>query len=196
MWFYYFASFVVRHYLRIFHGFHILGLENIPKEETGGLGLVVACNHMSTLDPPAIGSIFPREISFMAKKELFERQPMRWIAIMLNSFPVDRSKNDMGAIKEALRRIKNGVAVGIFIEGTRNQGSAEAMNGAAFLAQRAAVPLLPTAIWREGRAYYIRFGIPVMPEGKSREEMQTLTEGLKHDIYSMIPELSQVVLEA
>ncbi len=187
-WFYYLAAFAVRNYARLFLGLQVRGLENVPKTP----GLVVASNHFSTFDPPVIGSLVPREIHFMAKKELFESQPMRWLSEHLMAFPVDRSKSDMRAIKEALRYLKEGLAVGIFPQGTRTVTSTaadkEAHGGAAFLAQRAGVPLLPAAIWREGRNFRVSFGEPIVPQGRSREEMSALTRELMSRIDALLPE--------
>ena len=185
LWFYYLASFVVRNYARIFHGFRVIGLELIPKAE--GRGLIIAGNHISSFDPPLIGSIVPREIHFMAKRELFEKQPLRWVVEHLMAFPIDRTKGDTKGIKEALRFLKSGVAIGIFPQGTRNAGDAAALDGAAFLAQRAGVPLQPVAIYEERGKLRIRFGAPFEPQGKSREEMSQLTHTLMAQINALIP---------
>ncbi len=184
MWFYYLTGFIFRNYLRLFFGLRVYGRENVPLEG----GLVVASNHISWYDPPLVGSTIPREIRYMAKKELFQKQPMRWLAQALKSFPVDREGPDTGAIKEALRFLQAGKAVGIFPEGTRYAEAGQAFHGAAFLAQRAKAPLLPVALWREGRRFCIRFGEPIYPQGKSRQEMVTLTEELMRRVRAMIPE--------
>lgn len=190
-WFYYLASFAVRNYARLILDFRVYGLDNVPRTP----GLVVASNHFSTFDPPIIGSVVPREIHFMAKKELFESQPMRWLSEHLLAFPVDRSKSDMRAIKEALRYLKEGLAVGIFPQGTRASTNKEALDGAAFLAQRAGVPLLPTAIWREGRKFRVRFGEPILPQGRSREEMSAMTQELMTRIDALLPKDMDAGLE-
>ena len=183
-WFYYLAAFAVRNYARLFLGLKVYGAENVPSKP----GLVIASNHFSTFDPPMIGSVTRREVHFMAKKELFESQPMRWLAEHLMAFPVDRSRSDMRAIKEALRYLKGGLAVGIFPQGTRKAANKDAHGGAAFLAQRANVPLLPAAIWREGRNFRVSFGEPIAPQGRSREEMSALTRELMARIDALLPE--------
>ena len=139
LWFYYLASYLVRNYARLFRRLKVEGLELVPL--SGTQGLIVASNHASSFDPPLIGSLVPREIHFMAKRELFETQPLRWVCEHLMAFPIDRNKGDTKGIKEALRFLKSGLAVGIFPQGTRNAGDAAALDGAAFLAQRAGVPL-------------------------------------------------------
>ncbi len=184
LWFYHLASYLVRNYARLFRGLKVEGLELIPRAETRGL--IVAGNHISSFDPPLIGSLVPREIHFMAKRELFERQPSKWVSEHLMAFPIDRSRGDTRGIKEALRLLRSGVAVGIFPQGTRNTGEAAALDGAAFLAQRADVPLQPVALWREGGRLRVRFGRPLYAKDKSRAEMRALTETLMAEIKAML----------
>ncbi|CAA9587057.1 MAG: Acyl-CoA:1-acyl-sn-glycerol-3-phosphate acyltransferase [uncultured Truepera sp.] len=185
LWFYHLASYLVRNYARLFLGLKVEGLDLIPQE--GSRGLIIAGNHISTFDPPLIGSLVPREIHFMAKRELFQTQPLKWVVEHLLAFPIDRSRGDTRGIKEALRFLQSGVAIGIFPQGTRNTGDAAALDGAAFLAQRAGVALQPVAIWFEGRRLRVRFGEPFYAQDKSRAEMRTLTDTLMARISTMLP---------
>lgn len=184
LWFYLLVKHGFYLFARVFLRLRIEGRERIPTEG----GLVVASNHISALDPPVMGVSIPREVHYMAKRELFENRYLRALVLGLRSFPVDRSGHDIGAIKEALRRLERGLAIGIFAQGTRNVGNAQALDGAAFLAQRAGVPLLPAAVWREGWRYRVRFGEPIMPRGRSREEVKTMTEELMRRVDALLPE--------
>jgi len=157
LWFYRFARWAFRSFARLFYGLKVSGLEHVPAHG----GLVVACNHFSSLDPPIVGVSVPREIHFMAKQELFDRPASRLLMLGLRAFPVRRGGSDTGATRAALRRVQDGLAVGIFIQGTRNSGDVAALNGAAFLALRGGAALLPTAVWREGRAFRVHFGEPL-----------------------------------
>ncbi|MEZ4606703.1 MAG: lysophospholipid acyltransferase family protein [Deinococcales bacterium] len=181
-WFFYFARYSVLGYVRLFHGLSIEGQENIPSKG----GLIVAANHFSSLDPPVLGVCVPRPIDYMAKKELFDTTFGNILMQGLIAFPVDRSKADMTAIKEALRRLQQGRVVGIFIQGTRNAGDAEALNGAAFLAQRGNVPIVPAAIWRKSRRFYVRFGSPLQAGDRSKETMQALTNATMERIHELM----------
>jgi 1-acyl-sn-glycerol-3-phosphate acyltransferase len=183
-WFYIFGRTLALIVLKLFYRLRVEGMERVPRSG----GLVVASNHISTLDPPVVGVSVPREIHFMAKKELFEGRWLGPIIRGLRAFPVDRRGGDIGAIKGALRRLTGGLAVGIFAQGTRNAGDADALDGAAFLAQRAGVPILPAAVWREGRHYRVRFGEPLLPEGRSKEEMAALTDQLMERVRDLLPE--------
>lgn len=182
-WFMPTAIFAVRTFARLFYGLKVYGLENIPP--TGGA--VVACNHVSTWDPPIVGVAINRKLEFMAKKELFEKPLLRAMMRGLRAFPVDREGQDIGAIKEALRRLAAGRMIGVFVQGTRNSGDAAALDGASFLAQRAAVPLIPGAIWREGRSFHVSFGAPITPTGRSREDAKALTQDVMARIGALIP---------
>jgi len=178
-----FATFVVRAYATLFHGLRVSGLEHVPQ----GVGLVVACNHESSWDPPIVGVSINRKLEFMAKKELFAKPLSRAVMRGLRAFPVDREGQDIGAIKEALRRLQAGRAIGIFVQGTRNAGDAAALDGAAFLAQRAGTPLLPAAIWREGRNFRVAFGPALAAAGTSRADATALTTRVMQEINALIP---------
>lgn len=183
-WFMPTAIVVVRTYLRIFMGLKVHGLENVPKSGAA----VVACNHVSSWDPPVVGVAINRKLEFMAKKELFEKPFVAAILRGLRAFPVDRGRNDIGAIKEALRRLEAGRVLGIFIQGTRNEGDAAALDGAAYLAHRSGAVVVPTAIWREGRTFHVRFGEVIAPRGTQKADMKQLTSRLESEIKALVPE--------
>lgn len=121
----------------------LIGAENIPA--TGGV--VLAGNHISLADPALLWSALPRPTHFMAKIELWKHTIVGWGLDMFWAFPVDRVHVDRTAIAKATAYLQAGEAVAIFPEGTRNrEGVAEAQDGAAFLAMRGGVPLVPVGI--------------------------------------------------
>jgi 1-acyl-sn-glycerol-3-phosphate acyltransferase len=185
-WAFWFSRTCFLIYAKLFLDLRVEGQEKVPREG----GLVVVSNHFSSLDPPVMGVSIPREANYMAKKELFEGSPwFRLLILNLRAYPVDREGNATGAIKDSIRRVKDKkVAIGIFIQGTRNAGDAEALDGAAFIAQRAGVPIQPAAIWREGKKFRVRFGDPIVPQGKSREEASAITQTLMDKIRELLPE--------
>jgi 1-acyl-sn-glycerol-3-phosphate acyltransferase len=182
-WFYWFARTLWLGIAKVVYGLRVEETQRVPR--TGGL--VMAVNHISALDPPMMGVSVPREISFMAKKELFEGKAMRLLVRGLHAFPVDRTRNDVSAIKEAMRRLKADRAIGVFVQGTRSAGDAEALDGAAYLAQRAGVPLQPAAVWREGRRFRVRFGEPFAVPGRDREAIRAATATAMGRINAMLP---------
>lgn len=188
-WFLALATWAFRSYARLVYGLRVEDEARVPREG----GLVVAINHLSGLDPPVVGVSVPREIHFMAKKELFARPAGRLLMRGLRAFPVDRDRNDVGAVKDAMRRLRDGKAVGIFAQGTRNQGEAEALDGAAFLAQRGGVPLVPAAIHREGRRFRVRFGEPFRVEGRGRPVIRDATRTIMKRVNALLPSHAKIL---
>lgn len=177
------AIVLVRAFVSLFYGLARRGLQNVP--QTGPL--VVACNHVSSWDPPVVGVAINRKLEFMAKRELFEK-PLPAAALRgLRAFPIDRQSTDLGAIKEALRRLGQGRAIGVFIEGTRNAAAGTAFDGAAYLAARSGARLLPAAIWREGRRFVVEFGEPIETKDVGRSEISSLTATLAAEIRALLP---------
>lgn len=182
-WFFWTARTLALWFVRLRFRLSVHDASRVPRDG----GLVIASNHISGWDPPVVGVAVPRALSFMAKKELFDKPASRLLMRGLRAFPVDRSRSDVGAVKEAMRRLRNGAAIGVFAQGTRSDGDAEALDGAAYLAQRAKVPLQPVAIWREGRRFHVRFGEPMTVEGRSREAVRAATVETMRRVNEMIP---------
>lgn len=168
--------------VRLLYGLRVHDTDHVPLDGP----CVIACNHDSAWDPPVLGLATPRNVQFMAKRELFANRAFAVVLRSLGAFPVDRGRNDVGAIKEALRRLQRGGTVGVFFEGTRRADAKEVMGGAAYLAQRTGAALVPTAIWREGRRFHVRFGGPLRAQGRSREETTALTSRLSERVRALL----------
>jgi 1-acyl-sn-glycerol-3-phosphate acyltransferase len=121
------------------------GLENVPKT---GAALLLG-NHISHFDPAFMGTRFPRYIHYMADKPLLEIPLLGPILRRSGAFPVDRTKNDIGALKTALRLLKEGHVVGIFPEEGIRQGAASVLGGAE-------MPVGTASLWK-------KTGVPVIP---------------------------------
>jgi 1-acyl-sn-glycerol-3-phosphate acyltransferase len=115
-------------------------------------GYLLACSHVSHLDPFCLGPILPRKIGWMARIE-FYRHP--WAARLLrtvHAFPVNRQGVPMSAIREALARLTAGEVVGVFPEGEIKAGADSVLRGGpikrgvCLLAQRSGCPVLPCLI--------------------------------------------------
>lgn len=142
--FYLFVRGVLRIFLAVFGRMEVLGRENIPA--TGGL--VVAANHTSNLDPIVVGCALDRKISYLAKEELFRIPVLAWVCRNLEAFPIKRGAGDRGAIRESLKILESGRLFGIFPEGTRSKTGELQVGkpGAAMIALKANVPILPVAL--------------------------------------------------
>jgi 1-acyl-sn-glycerol-3-phosphate acyltransferase len=130
----------------------VQGLENVPPDGP----LVIASNHLNDADPGIICTRIPRPIAFMAKVELFRIPLLAQFLRGFGSFPVRRGEADLSALRLANENLKLERAVCIFPEGTR-EGAAEklkeALPGAAIVALRNDVPILPIAISGSGQMH-------------------------------------------
>lgn len=136
-----FISFVLS---RIFFGIEIHGRQNLPVKG----GYIIAGNHTSYLDPVLIGCVCPRKICYMAKEELFRNPFMAWLLRQLWVFPVKRHTADLAAMKEAMRRLRAGVGMLMFPQGSRSAAltAGAPLPGVGFLAVKSKVPVIPAFI--------------------------------------------------
>ena len=127
-----------------------------------GPALIVA-NHRSPVDPLFLwmnhhlgeeGERAIRPISFLMAREYYEVQGLGWLFRAVKSIPVDRSGQDVGPAREALRALKEGGWVGVFPEGRLNRGEGllEGDTGIAWMALRAKAPVYPAFIQNAPRA--------------------------------------------
>jgi len=141
--FYRLTRFICRIIL-VLRRWEVRGASNLPMEG----GLVLVANHVSYWDPVVVGCAINRRIHFMAKSELFDIPILSTIIRALGTFPVRRDKSDRTAIRTAIKLLEEGNVVGVFPEGTRSH-SGELLKphlGAAMLALKAGVPMLPVAV--------------------------------------------------
>ena len=141
---YWISYYIIKIIGQIFSPRTILGKEHIPKQG----GFILASNHRSNLDPLLIGLSFNRRISYMAKDSLFRSPIMRSFLHYVEAFPVRRGVSDVRALRETLRRLKRGLPVVVFPQGTR-QGSGvkgKIHSGIGFLAVKGGVPVIPIHI--------------------------------------------------
>ena len=128
---------------KLFFRLEVYGKQNIPGEG----GFILASNHLSLIDPPGFGVASHRRLSYMAKKELFDNPVGAWILYAYGVFPVKRGSADLGAMKEAMQRVKDGSGLLLFPQGTRikiDEGKPNA--GVGFLAAKLGVPVVPAFI--------------------------------------------------
>lgn len=143
---YYALRFIVQPLYLLIRRPKVYGRKNF-KSISKGKAMIIS-NHRSMLDPPFIALVSNRFIHFMAKAELFKNKLAVWFFKAVLAFPVDRKHADMKSIKQALALMDKGCVFGIFPEGKRSvTDDVDAFEkGAAFLAVRAKVSILPVYI--------------------------------------------------
>ena len=160
------------------------GKEHFPAEGA----VIVAINHKSFWDAPLVAAELPRQLAFMAKKELFSIPVLGAIIKWAGAFPVSRGTGDLGAIKAALAALKAGKVMAIFPEGTRVKGDQthSAKAGVALIAEKTGAPIVPVAI-RGGYGLFSKIDVfieePMLvksDDGKklSSEELQAISDEL------------------
>jgi 1-acyl-sn-glycerol-3-phosphate acyltransferase len=137
----------LRFLVRTLTKFQVINPENLPAEG----GVLLTTNHLSRLDTPILLAITDRNdlVGIVAKK--YQQKPFfRWILNKVGTMVwMDRERTDFSALRDALEQLRMGAIVGIAPEGTRSNestGLLEGKQGAALLAARAAVPIVPVSI--------------------------------------------------
>ncbi len=187
---YTFAKNTINVIARVFFRANATGVENVPRSGP----LIIACNHVSFLDPPVMGSFAPRDISYMAKKELFEIPVLGAAIRAVGAYPVDREGSAAAAIRRSVEVLREGGCIGIFPEGGRNpDGSKEARQGVALLASLGKAPVVPAAIVGSVNAkklgkIKVAFGKPIaLPSDRkaTREDLAKFTDDVMSAIRSL-----------
>jgi 1-acyl-sn-glycerol-3-phosphate acyltransferase len=143
---YRFACFLARLVVRLSTRLEVQGLENLP----GSGSYVIASNHLGRLDPVLVYCILDRNDIIMLVAEKYREMPLvPWLVRMLDGIWVDRFKADLGAVRQALSRLRKGGVLVLAPEGTRSTTGAlvQGWNGAGYLAAKAGVPIVPVALF-------------------------------------------------
>jgi len=147
---YYIARFICFAVLKIYCRVRVYGRENIPKQGS----FIISSNHESHLDPPAVSISVPQIVHFMARDDLFDVRFLGSLLKKIAVYPVKRRQQDLKAVKDSLRKLKEGKVIGIFPEGGRVEepGLGEPALGIGMLAAHSGVPVLPVFIKGTGEA--------------------------------------------
>lgn len=175
---------------RLLFPMKVTGLENLPED-----GACILCsNHLSDWDPFLLACALPRQVVFLAKKELFEVPVVRWFVKKMDAFPINRGSADLAAIRKCMSVVREGKVLGIFPQGHRYRADdhRKLESGAALVALRTRTTVVPVHISAPLRYFHrvrIDVGAPVPLDdlaGKAdtaslEEATERLTRAIWHD---------------
>lgn len=189
---------------RLATGCRLYGQELVPMDGP----ILVVVNHLHNVDPVLAAISCPRPIHFMAKKELFSIPVIGPAIRLVGAFPVVRGRADRSAIRRARATLDQGIALGMFPEGTRSKsgGLKEGLPGAGLIAAQSGVPIVPMAITgsdrlpgngsgntrgRFRRGIEIRIGAPFqlqLPGDGARLTAAAATDQIMRALADILPE--------
>ena len=200
-WVYYFGRVLIRIMIFPFADWEVKGRENVPEK---GPVLIVS-NHLHLADPPIVATSIRLKTVFMAKEELWHNGWSRYWVEHFGAFPVRRGGFNRDAIQHAEDWLKKGVSVIMFPEGTRSNNAQlqQAFPGAALIALRLGVPILPVSVtgtdklnhlvrclWHRAKII-VTIGQPFnppSPDGNlAREQRNKLTNDMMMKIAGLLP---------
>jgi 1-acyl-sn-glycerol-3-phosphate acyltransferase len=176
----------------------VAGREHVPRDG----GFILAPSHRSMMDIPLVAVVTSRRIRFMGKKTLFAIPVVGTVFRWLGGFPVARDGTDRKAVRDSVEMLRAGEVLCVYPEGTRQRGPKiqPLQPGAAYLALRSGVPIIPVGmagteeILRERRDPIPRFarvalvvGAPIRPPPRPagivpRENVDALTARLADEL--------------
>lgn len=185
------------------------GLENVPREGS----FVLAPVHRSFIDFGLVSGVTRRQLRYMGKDSLWRNPLLGRFISTLGAYPVSRGSADRESMRVTEAIVAAGEPVVMFPEGTRRSGPvvAELLEGPAFVAARAGVPIVPVGIGGSELAMpkgskvprrvkiHVIVGAPIIPpalaEGRrhpSRRTYHELSVNLQRELQRLFDE-AQVV---
>lgn len=172
----------------------VFGQRHVPERE----GVLIVSNHQSFLDPALVIVGLERTTSFMARESLFGYFGLGTLIRLLNAFPVKIEEGGIGAVREAVNRLKAGHCVIVFAEGTRSwDGTMGALRpGVTLIARRAGVPVVPVVVegaseaWPRGgfarpHSVSVAYGRPISAEACRAMTRDALVKRLRGDMLQL-----------
>ncbi|PTI87765.1 lysophospholipid acyltransferase family protein [Mammaliicoccus vitulinus] len=184
----------------------------INKEKVPDEPYIVTCTHTGYVEVIMLAlSLYPTEINYMAKKELFSKEWSNKFFHSVNAFPVDREKPGPSTLKIPVKLLNKGKSVGIFPSGHRAEaGGAPLKRGAATIAVLSNKPIVPAAF--EGPSQvksmfgfrqksFIKFGDPIDPSTfssdlKKSEKIAKVMELLEERTNTLQKEVTYIASKA
>ncbi|MBS0621178.1 MAG: 1-acyl-sn-glycerol-3-phosphate acyltransferase [Verrucomicrobia bacterium] len=160
-WLYRIILFLAWCYFKIFHRHKIYGTDNYYEGAA-----IIAANHTSYLDPPALAISWPQEVHFLARESLFKNRFFGGLIRKLNAHPVSGDAGDIGVFKLIGSLLSEGKKIILFPEGRRSETDELSVlkSGISLLVSRAEAAVIPAyihgtyAVWNRKRKFPKWFG--------------------------------------
>lgn len=185
---------------KIYFRLTIEGKENIPKSGS----FVLAPIHRSNLDT-LLMCLIRRRLRFMGKDSMWKPRWSAWMLSTFGGFPVSRDKPDRAALKTTVEIVEAGEPVVLFPEGERKTGprAYPLKEGAAYVAAKCGVPMVPVGIGGSARAMpkgrnfirptkiHVIIGKPINPPPRrdsgrvSRKSVSAATDSLREEVQDL-----------
>ena len=194
-------------FCRVWMRTSVEGREHVPA--TGAF--ILAPVHRSNMDTPIAACVTRRRLRYMGKDSLWKDKRAGWLFTALGAFPVKRGTADRVALRRCLEVLAQGEPLVVFPEGGRRSGPvlADITEGAAYLAIRAGVPIVPVGIGGSERAMTkgsavlrpvkcaVVIGPPIHPERREagrapRRAVHELTERLRAEMQRLFDEAQRL----
>ena len=189
-------------FCRVYWRTRIVGREHVPPG-----AFVLAPVHRSNIDTPLVAGVTRRRLRYMGKDSMWKHRAPGWLFTALGAFPVKRGTADRLAMRRCLEVLAGGEPLVVFPEGGRRSGPVveDISEGAAYLAIRAGVPIVPVGIGGSERAmtkgsWMLRpvrtavvVGAPLLPGGDGsgrapRRAVRELSERLRGELQRLLDE--------
>ncbi|HTY82342.1 MAG TPA: lysophospholipid acyltransferase family protein [Dehalococcoidales bacterium] len=198
---YHLGRFLIHPVVFPFASWKVVGKENIE----GPGPYLIACNHLHIADPPIVAASLPLKAFFMAKEDLWNNAWSRYWVENFGAFPVSRNGSSIEAVRRGEECLKKGYSLIIFPEGGRSRDGLlqPALQGAALIAMRTGVPVLPVGVrgtynFRDLKYCFfhrqrvvINIGQPFQPawdaKKPAKEQRQALTDAIMRKIAALVP---------
>ncbi len=186
----------------LFRKVKVIDKDYLPKDSR----YVVTCTHTSMVEIVILAmAVYPNEIHYMAKQELFKNRFLKWFFTNTNAFPVNRENPGPSTLKIPVKLLNQGKTIGMFPAGSRQAG-APVKRGAATIAVLGKAPIVPASyqgvttfkeLFKPGTKTFIKFGEPINPmsylaDYKKSEAIDKITVELEQRMNQLSHDLNQL----
>lgn len=123
--------------------FDVKFIDSVPKEPC-----IFVANHKSIFDPIALIDALDRRVFFLASRDLYRIPILNLILNALGNIPIKKNSADVGAVKSALKLLKDGYSIAVFPEGgiSLDADVNAVYKGAMYLSYKSRRPVVPVGI--------------------------------------------------